>query len=110
MGGRGSSGRTVSAAPSVPSAAAVAVSSTPSVSDLAVMARGLESPGGTVKLIDLFDKSGMTMDAFTDALRAGRRSGTWTVYEEAYLSKLTARERRILPSLGGVQVHRLELD
>ena len=107
MGGRGSSGRIVSA-PRPP--AAVAASTDPTVSDLVDMARGLENRGGTVKLIDLFDRSGMTMDKFVDALREGRRSNRWTVFEHAYLSQLSDRERRVLPVLGGVQVHRLTLD
>ena len=109
MGGRGGSGRSASAAPAVRASPAGPKVAT-SVADLVELARPLENAGGTVKLIDLYDKSGMTMDAFVDALRAGRRSDTWTVFEEAYLGKLSDRERKILPRLGGIQVHRLTLD
>lgn len=107
MGGRGSSGRVASVPPSVkPPSAAKSIAQ--SVADLSVIARGLENAAGVVKVIDLYDVSGMTMDAFTDVLRAGRRNDTWVVYEHAYSGDLTDRERR-LPVIGGNQMHRLEL-
>jgi hypothetical protein len=63
---------------------------------------------GVVKVIDLYDASGMSMDEFADMLRAGRRNDVWVVYEHAYSGDLTARERK-LPVIGGNQMHRLEL-
>jgi hypothetical protein len=107
MGGRGSTGRTAAVPPSVtpPSASPKAVRS---VADLAQIARGLENRAGVVKVIDLYDASGMTMDEFAAMLRAGRRDDVWVVYEHAYSGDLTARERQ-LPVIGGNQMHRLEL-
>lgn len=107
MGGRGSTGRTVAVPPSViPSSASP--TDARSVADLAQIARGLENRAGVVKVIDLFDASGMSMDEFTDMLRAGRRDDVWVVYEHAYSGDLTDRERK-LPVIGGNQMHRLEL-
>ena len=107
MGGRGSTGRAVAVPPSVtPPSASQNVAR--SVADLAQVARGLENRAGVVKVIDLYDASGMSMDEFADVLRAGRRDDVWVVYEHAYSGDLTARERK-LPVIGGNQMHRLEL-
>ncbi|MDV8023993.1 hypothetical protein [Rhodococcus sp. IEGM 1330] len=78
------------------------------MADLAQIARGLENSAGVVKVIDLYDASGMSMDEFADMLRAGRRADVWVVYEHAYSGDLTDRERK-LPVIGGNQMHRLEL-
>ena len=108
MGGRGSTGRTVSVAPSLTPPSSNS-SRARSVGDLVQMARGLENAAGVVKLIELYDASGMSMDEFTDMLRAGRRDDRWVIYEHAYSGDLTERERRLLPVIGGNQMHRLEL-
>jgi hypothetical protein len=107
MGGRGSTGRVAAVAPSITPPSATPTRAR-SVGDLAQIARGLENSAGVVKVIDLYDASGMPMDEFADMLRAGRRNDVWVVYEHAYSGDLTARERR-LPVIGGNQMHRLEL-